>query len=294
MNREDRRGYFALARLAPGVSIEAARREMTAIADQLAVEYPATNVGTSVDLRSIHDEEVGATRPMLLVLFGAVGFLLLVACANVVALLLARGLRRAREMAIRTALGAARRQLFTQIFAETLVLSVMSGILSFLVAAWGADALLAAAPATCRSLGEVGPDWRVVAFAGGTSLLVGIVVGLLPAFHAAHSGMKASLEESGSIAGGRPLRAQSLVIVVQVALALILTVGAGATIKNALRLHAQATGIEVDGVLTVRIRLAGGAYAGRRAARRGHERAPRAASRRCPASSPPGSLSRDR
>ncbi len=261
VNREDRRGFFAIARLAPGVSVEAARREMTGIAGQLTAEHPATNAGITIDLRSIHDDEVGSARPILLVLFGAVGFLLLVACANVVALLLARGIKRSREMAIRTALGAARRQLFTQILAETLVLAVMSGALSFLVAAWGADALLALAPDDLPLLGDLGPDWRVVVFAAGTSLLVGILVGLVPAFHAARSGMKASLEESGAVAGGRPLRAQSLVIVVQVALALILTIGAGVTIQHALRLYALAPGFDPDGLLTVRVRLAGGAYA---------------------------------
>ena len=220
------------ARLKPGVTLEQARSEMTAIALRLEKQYPIDNMDTGVALVSLHDEMVSGIRPMLLVLSTAVGSLLLIGCANVANLLLARAATRAKEISIRAALGASRFRIIRQLLTESVLLSLLGGALGVLLAAWALPVLLALSPPQIRGFKEIALNREVLGFSLAASVLTGIFFGLVPAFFASSSNPNESLRagERGSTASGR--RGRAILITAEVALSLVLLIGAGLMIRS--------------------------------------------------------------
>jgi putative ABC transport system permease protein len=258
-SQQGRRGDYlnVIARLKPGVSIEQARAEMTTIASQLEQQYPDSNTGWSTLVIPLHERFVGNVRPVLLVLLGAVGFLLLIACANVANLLLARAAGRQREMAIRTALGARRSRIIRQLLTESLLLAITGGGLGLLLAMWGVEALVAFSPGNIPRLNEVNVDFRVLAFTFGVALLTGLLFGLFPALHASNPNLNDTLKEGGrgTTEGGRGGRIRRALVVAEVALALVPLVGAGLMVKSFIRLQEVNPGFNPDRVLAVEVYL---------------------------------------
>jgi putative ABC transport system permease protein len=247
----------AIGRLKPGVTLEQARSEMSAIADRLAEQYPDTNAGWNVKMTPMLDYAVGSIKPALLVLLGAVAFVLLIACANVANLLLARAAARQKEIAIRTALGAGRWRIVRQLLTESVLLSVIGGAAGLLLAVWGTDLLLALAPEDLPRVKDVSLDGRVLAFTAGITLLTGLSFGLVPALHASRPNLNETLKDAGrgSTEGGRRQMIRSTLVVVEVAMALVLLVGAGLMIKSFLRLQNVDPGFNPNNALAVSISL---------------------------------------
>jgi predicted permease len=262
--RSNHNGSSVVARLKPGVSIQQARADMDAIAARLAAEYPATNRDIGVVIDSLHDRLVGPVlKQALLVLAGAVAFVLLIACANVANLLLARGAARQREIALRTALGAGRGRLLRQLLTESVILAVAGGVAGIVLGAWGLRALLAAVPDNLARIDVVRVDGQTLAFTACVTLLTGIVFGLAPALHVSKSDLNEVLKEGGR-AGTRGTRAhwiRSSLVVAQVALSLVLLVGAGLMLRSVAELHATSTGVEPAGVVAAGVALPGARYA---------------------------------
>jgi putative ABC transport system permease protein len=258
------RGRFmtAIARLAPGVTLVQAQKQMDTIAAGLTAEWPQFDTGWTVRLVPLHDELSGEFRPALLVLTGAVGFVLLIACANVANLLLARGAARRREFAIRTALGAGRRQVVRQLLTETLVLSVLGGLVGLALGRWGVSLLLAASPIEVAGLGRRELSLPVLAFTAAASVVTVIVCGLVPALEASRASSREALGE-GARQGGvspRSRRMRQAFVISEVALAVVLLVGAGLLIRSFSRLRGIDPGFRADNVLTVRVALPGVKY----------------------------------
>jgi len=231
-------------RLKPGATIEQARAELANIDRRLEQQYPEENKGRHRQLLSLHERVVGDARPALLILFGAVGLVLLVACANFSSLLLARAATRQQEIAIRTALGAARVRLALQLVTESVLLSLLGGGCGLVLAMWGIDLLLTLKPESLPLAGAVGIDARVLAFTFAVSVLTGVLFGLLPALAATRCDVNAVLKEGGRGASGGASRqrVRRLLVVAEMALAVILLVGAGLLIKGFWRLRSVAPG----------------------------------------------------
>jgi predicted permease len=254
-----------IARLEPGRTLAQGRADVAAIASRFPMEFPddyparMNFAGTALPLL---ESVVGQIRPTLLVLLGAVGFVLLIACANVASLLLSRTEGRRREMAVRTALGAGRRRLMRQLLVESVVLSVTGGIAGIGVAMLGTRFLTALHPPNIPRIDAIGVDVRVLAFALGVSTLVGVLFGLLPAFNATRLDVQTILREGGrgGSAGGRQGARRTLVIS-EVAIALVLLVGAGLMTRSFVQLLSVDPGYRVDHVLTVPITLPQSRYA---------------------------------
>ena len=223
-------------RLAPGVSIEQARAEMQVIDHNLAAQYPADNKNRTTVLFPLYERIVGESRRSLYVLFAAVSFVLLIACANFANLLLARAAEREREFVIRGALGAGKWRLIRQLLTESVLVSLAGGVLAVGLAYWGTSLLVAFKPDNLPRLAEIGVDARVLAFTLGVSLLTGVIFGLLPAWMAARTGIGESLKEGGrsATAGSARQRLRSTFVVVELAIALVLLVGAGSASQNIL------------------------------------------------------------
>lgn len=244
------------ARLKPGASIEAAQAEMGVIEQQLAEQYPKDNAGYSVSITSLQDAQVGDVRRPLLVFLGAVGLVLLIACANVANLLLARSATRRKEFAIRAALGASRLSLIRQLLTEAVVLAIVGGVIGVLLAFWMVDLFVAISPGNIPRLDQVKLDGRVVAFALSLSLLTGVLFGLAPAIGSSRVNLVEHLKEGqrGSATGLRS-RLRGLLVISQVALALVLLVGAGLLGQSFVRLITLRPGFNPENLLTVQLFL---------------------------------------
>jgi putative ABC transport system permease protein len=229
---------------------------MSAIASGLEQQYPETNAGKGANVVSMHKQLVGKVQPYLYVLFAAVGFVLLIACANVANLLLARVAARHKEVAIRIALGAGRLRLIRQLLTESVLLASLGGLLGLLLAYWGIDLLIALSPPDVPRIGEVGLHGPVFGWTLLISLLTGVLFGLAPALQASKPDLNESLKETGrSTAGLRRSRLRNLLVVSEVALALVLLVGAGLMIKSFMRLQQTSPGFEPRNLLTMNISL---------------------------------------
>jgi putative ABC transport system permease protein len=263
--RKQARGSFslkAIGRLKPGVTRAQARADMSAIAVHLVEQFPRIMDSYGVNLVPLHEQVTGKVRTALLVLLAAVGFVLLIACANVANLLLARAATREREIAIRTALGATRRRLVRQLLTESLLLAIAGGALGLLLAIWGLSALIAISPANIPRLDQVGIDGRVLAFTLSVSLLTGILFGLVPALQASKPDLNESLKEGGRGTAGsrRGGRIRSLLVVAEVALSLVLLIGAGLLIKSFIHLQRFDLGFNPNNLLTLSVQLSGTKY----------------------------------
>src|SRR5688572_30468439 len=262
---EARRGnysFFALGRLKPGVTIDQARAEMTTIERRLEQQYPEGNTGIGVSLIPTQEQTVKEIRPALLVLLGAVAFMLLIACANIANLLLARAASRQKEIAIRTALGASRLRVLRLLLTESLILSLAGGLLGLLLAFWGTDALMALTPDNIPRLNEVGVDARVFGFTLAVSLVTGVFFGLIPAIHASKPDLNEALKEGsrGAVGSSAGKRTRSVLVAVEVALSLVLLIGAGLMIKSFARLQQMNLGFNPEKVLAVTLTLSNSRY----------------------------------
>jgi putative ABC transport system permease protein len=251
-----------VARRADGASLEAARTEADDIARQLEEEHPEDNANVGITLRPLQDDMVADARVALLVLLGAVGFVLLIACVNVANLLMARATSRISELAVRSALGAGRRRITGQLLTESLVLALMGGAAGLGIAYLGTDLLVSLAPAATPRIEGVGVNGRVLWFALGVTGLAGLLFGIAPALRTARRGLDASLREGGrSGSRGRAgMRTRGALVAVQVALALMLLAGAGLLVRSFQNLRDQDLGFRSEGVLTLQIGLPGSRY----------------------------------
>ncbi|MET0626229.1 MAG: ABC transporter permease [Pyrinomonadaceae bacterium] len=247
----------AVARLKEGVTRERAEMELNHLAARLEQQYPEFNKGWGAEVVLLRDQFAGPIKPVLWVLLGAVGFLLLIACANVANLLLARGATRHKEIAIRTALGAGRARVVRQLLTESLLLAIVGGALGLLLAWWGVELLVAMSPRDVLDLGGVGVNVPVLLFTLGVSLLTGVVFGVVPAFEASRVSTSESLKDGakGTTMGKRGGRLRGAFVVAEIALALVLLVGAGLMLKSFARLRSVDPGFEPANLLTMRVSL---------------------------------------
>lgn len=243
-------GMDAIGRLKPGVTLSQARSDMDSVAQGLAKLYPDADKGSGVNILPLKQNMVGDIAPLLYVLLGAVGFVLLIACVNIANLLLARSTGRAREFAIRAALGAGRWRVVRQLLTESILLSVTGGVLGLLLAAWGTRAAIAVLPQALPRAGNIGLDTNVLLFTLGVSLFAGILFGLTPAVKASHSNLHESLKEGGRGSSGARHRMQAIFVVTETALALILLVGAGLMIRSLVQLWSVNPGFDPHNLLT--------------------------------------------
>ena len=258
--RRDNRYLNVIGRLKPGATVEQAQAELTTINQRLAQSYVETNTGWDVRVSNWRERLVASMRTSLLVLLGAVAFVLLIACANVANLLLARVTSRHKEMAVRAALGASRFRIIRQLLTESVLLSVIGGALGLALSVWLTRLLLAIVPAGTPRVDEVHVDGRVLLFTVGISLLTGIVFGIAPALQTSNAGLNEHLKESGRRSGSERNRLGSALIVSEVALSFMLLVGAGLLIKSFIRLRDVSPGFNPANVLTVRMGLVPGKY----------------------------------
>jgi putative ABC transport system permease protein len=252
-----RRSTFltVVGRLAPGVTLQRAQSDLDAVSAQLTREYPRTNTGVSARLIPLPEQTVGHVRSALLVLMGAVGLVLLIACGNVAGLLLARAVQREREVAVRVALGAGRARILRQLGAESLVLAMAGGLAGLIVAFAGLAAIRALAPETLPRLDEIAIGPSVLAFALATTLGAAVIFGIAPAVHATPTDVREKLAASSTRSGtGRPRRRlQNGFVVVQFALALVLLVGAGLLVRSFISLLRVERGFDPQNVLAVTV-----------------------------------------
>ena len=245
---------FAVGRLKPDVSIEQGQADLSVVAAALEREYPDSNEGRGVTATRLQDELVGDVRLTLYLLWGVVSVVLLIACANTATLLLGKAMARTREVAVRAALGASRRRIIRQLFAESLLLATLAGAAGLVMAYWGTKALIALMPADVVRLSEPGIDGRVLAFTVVVSMATSVLFGLIPALHAASVDLLESLRQGStrSVAGGAAIRTRGVLVVCEIALAVVLLVGAGVLMKSLVALHNVELGFQPSNVLVMK------------------------------------------
>jgi putative ABC transport system permease protein len=246
-----------IARLKPGAAVASAREEMTVIAARLAAQYPDSNAGWGATVVPLADEITGETRPALLVLLSAVGLVLLLACANVAHLLLARSIDRRREIAVRSALGAGRGRLARQLFTESLALALAGGAAGVLLAAWGVRLITRLGPASVPRLHEVAIDWRAVAAALACAVGAAVLAGSAPILSAARQRTLEGLRERSATGGPGTRRVQAVLIAGEAAIAVVVVVVAVLLGESFLRLRGVDPGFRADRVLSFRVTLPG-------------------------------------
>jgi putative ABC transport system permease protein len=257
----DNRSWSAIGRLKPGVELKRAQTQISAIDARLAEQFHETNKGWDVKLWTLHERLVREVKPSLLALLGAVGLVLLIACANVANLLLARSAARQKEIAIRAAMGASRGRVLRQMLTESVLLSVIGGIAGLLLSIWLTDVLMSIVPEGAPRPEHIGIDYRVLTFALGVSALTGILFGIVPALQASKLDVTSALKEGGRTGEGhRRTSARSLLLIGEVALSLMLLVGAGLLIKSFLRLQEVRPGFNPHNVLMGMVALPGAKY----------------------------------
>jgi len=261
LNRGNHFGLNVLARLKPGVTEERARVEMETIAAQLEREYPDHNSGNGAMVQSLAYRYAEDLRDELLVLQVAVGFVLLLACANVANLLLARAAERQREIAMRMALGAGRWRIVRQLLSESILLSALGGLAGLLIGVWLTKGLLALASPDVPRLNQVGLDNPVLLFTVGVSVLTGLLFGVLPALQAVRTDLNTILKEGGRRGGGSAREGgRKTLLVAQVGVSLVLLIGAGLMLRTVYQLTRVDPGFNAENLLTMRFLMSGRAY----------------------------------
>jgi len=263
-NNPDRqnRTYGIVAHLKPGVTMAQARAEMTVIVQRLEQAYPATNRGSGVTLSPLGEMFSGRIRPVLIILLGAVGLLLLIACANLANLLLARSASREREIAIRGALGAERPRILRQLLTESLLLGMAGGVLGLFLAVWSVRALRSFVPDMFPMLQHMSVDLPVLAFTLGLSILTGLLFGLVPAWKSSRTDLNTTLKEAAgrSESAGGSQRIRGILLGSEVALAVLLAVSAGLLLRSFVRVTAVNPGLRVSNILTMNMSLPSAKY----------------------------------
>jgi putative ABC transport system permease protein len=249
-------GFVVLGRLRPGISLALASQDLNGIARELTRRYPNTNTGRSVTVRPLLTAMVGDYSQSLLLLLGAVGCVLLIACANVANLQLARSAGRQKELAVRTALGAGRWRLMRQMLTESAVLGVLGGLLALLVALWATDAIIALSPRGVLRFHQTQLDFSALGFTAAIALGTGLLVGIWPAWRMSGLAAMATALHDGSARGGAgQLRTRAVLVITQVALALVLLAGAGLALKSFWRARNEPLGFQPAGILMMSISL---------------------------------------
>ena len=248
-------GMRAIGRLKPGVTLAAAQADMDGIARNLALTYPDADKGAGISVLALKKDIVGDVQSFLWILLGAVGFVLLIACVNVANLQLSRSATRAREFAIRSALGASQSRVIRQLLTESLLLSLTGGALGLCLASWGTQAALQALPETLPRAQDVGLDGRVLFFTLAASMMAGVMFGLVPALKTSRPDLQSTLRESGRGGSGTRNRAQGVFVVLEMSMALVLLTGAGLMVRSLLGLWSVNPGFNPRSVLTFQVSL---------------------------------------
>jgi predicted permease len=257
-------GLFGIGRLKAGVSFDRAQADMDIVARRIESQFPDSNTGVAVSMTPYYEQIVANIRPTLFVLLGAVGFVLLIGCANLANLMLARAERRQHEIALRAALGAGRRRIIQQLSTESLLLSLIGGALGVLLAWWMISLLAASRPTTIPRIDQLAIDRRVLAFSTLLSILTGVLFGLAPAIRGSSMDLATTLGQAGRGAGlGRSRRLRSALVVAEVALAMTLLVGAGLMTRSFAKLTAIDPGFDPENVVTMQVTLPPAKYADR-------------------------------
>ncbi|MEP7271185.1 MAG: ABC transporter permease [Acidobacteriota bacterium] len=253
-------GYLSVARLKQGITVEQAQADVAAIAGRLAAQFPESNTGRTVVVRTVLEDTVRNYKRLMPVFWGAAFFVLLIACANVANLLLARSAGRGREISLRLALGATRWRIVRQLLTESVVLALLGGVLGVLGAFWGVELLKASLPDDAAMMmpgfDRLGVNWRVLGYMAGISVLTGILFGLAPGLQSSKPDLSETLNGAGkSIGGSRRNRLRGYLVVAEVALSLVLLIGAGLMMRSFLNVLKADPGFNPEGVVTMSLTL---------------------------------------